>query len=169
MKTLLRICSITQLVVSQISKIKGVAFCPYGTKELLPDKAITNADNIVNYCNIRDVFTQMNAQNHLGLCYEIQTDGIDKHNITTMQPLETRKLTLKTYLQNKESAFYDKNKNEQPQESAVIQKEVHVDAYKRSDGTPVKEHTRSMPNELKSKRLSEMTKEELNVALDYLM
>ena len=160
--------SITQYICSK-NNLQGVTFNAYGIGHLIPKGTNIYEDNIINYCNPKDIVANSNAINLLGECFEIPNkqylDNSIKeiHSCESMGPLHERKRVDKYSIQKN----WKDNINERI--PLATSKDVHVDAYKRSDGTPVKEHTRSMPNELKSKRLSEMTKEELDVALDYLM
>ncbi len=80
-------------IVAVIKGIKAVTFNAFGTKNLLKDEpGLKNAD-VTNYCNPNDDITTLNAQNHVGRCYEVDTvfhEGKGPHNLECMGPLENR-------------------------------------------------------------------------------
>ncbi len=203
--------SLAQIVAGYNKDVCAATFNPYGTKQIIG--AIPCETNIVNYCNPADLLTIFNADNNIGICYEVESNDekLSPHKIEKMKPLSSRKFILKgdlirrlenSRLDNRMKRFYvneiygnlgeplskardsliDTFSNTLPNLHTKIKNQsnnqsqknngdkVHVRSYIRDDGTNVSSHYRDYPERLvKSKKLTDMTQEELDIALDYLM
>ena len=203
--------SLAQIVAGYNKEVCAATFNPYGTKQIIG--AIPYETNIVNYCNPVDLLTIPNADNNIGICYEVESNDVKQnpHFIEKMKPLSSRKFILKgdlirrlenSRLDNRMKRFYvneiygnlgeplskardsliDTFSNTLPNLHTKIKNQsnnqsqknngdkVHVRSYTRDDGTNVSSHYRDYPERLvKSKKLTDMTQEELDIALDYLM
>lgn len=204
--------SLAQIVAGYNKDVCAATFNPYGTKKVFGNVAPYEG-NVVNYCNPADVFATYNADNNIGICYEVESNDekLSPHKIEKMKPLSSRKFILKgdlirrlenSRLDNRMKRFYvneiygnwgeplskardsliDTFSNTLPNLHTKIKNQsnnqshknngdkVHVRSYTRDDGTNVSSHYRDYPERLvKSKKLTDMTQEELDIVLDYLM
>ena len=182
--------SLAQIVAGYNKDVCAVTFNPYGTKQILKKTGTSYTSIVVNYCNPADVFATYNADNNIGICYEVESNDAEQnpHFIEKMKPLSSRKFIQKDDLKKKFNTIINEEKDEliekgknkifstdklnfitKPQQSQNGDK-VHVRSYTRDDGTNVSSHYRDYPERLvKSKKLTDMTQEELDIALDYLM
>lgn len=96
-------------IVSEKRGVNAVTFNAYGTRNLFDNKKHINGDNVINYCNPKDPITIINAYNHIGKCYKINSNYPRKnyHKLENMEPLENRSLTSNKKLQE---AWYEMEK-----------------------------------------------------------
>ena len=171
-------------IVGAWRKVKACAFNPYGTRNILQKAGINIHDeNIVNYCNPYDPIAEVNVKNQVGENYMLWSKIGDSSNKTSLsnhfleynQPIDKQMPVIfdKTkfprapkegYYAGQANTVYD---NLPPRDAMV-----HVNAYKRDDGTRVREYWRRYPDvDIIStpQKLSDMNQEELDQALDILM
>ena len=171
-------------IVGAWRKVKACTFNPYGTRNILQKTGINIHDkNIVNYCNPYDPIAEINGKNQVGENYMLWSKIGDSSNKTSLSnhflennqpidkqmPVSFQKIKLLKeqrgeYYEGQASSIYG---NLPPRDAMV-----HVNAYKRDDGTRVREYWRRYPDVdiiSSSKKLSDMSQEELNLALDILM
>lgn len=99
-------------IVGAFRNATAVTYNAYGVKDMLPkDLPYYNENNIINYCNENDKLTTMNAENHLGRCYSVQSKDVWKfgHFLENMGSLYEREETYGSYLQYK----YEKEERSQ--------------------------------------------------------
>lgn len=172
-------------IVGAWRKVKACAFNPYGTRNILQKAGINIHDeNIVNYCNPQDGITVVNVINQVGECFKLQARD-RKKEITDLNPLFPHYIENQEPIFRQDKFFIDPYKGEyyEGQASRIIKDSendnlpprdamVHVNAYKRDDGTRVREYWRRYPDvDIIStpQKLSDMNQEELDQALDILM
>ncbi len=172
-------------IVGSWRKVKTCTFNPYGTRNIL-ERANVKIDNaeIINYCNPLDPITESNGENQVGENYILWSKSdkkgkkgfllpqhflennqpIDKQMPVSFGKIELPKEQREVYYEGQADSIYD---NLPPRNGMV-----HVNAYKRDDGTKVREYWRRFPDAdiiSSPKKLSDMEPDELNHALDILM
>ncbi len=172
-------------IVGAWRKVKACTFNPYGTRNILQKTGIDIHDeNIVNYCNPYDPIAEINGKNQVGECFKLQARD-RKMELSDLDPFFSHYLKNQEPIFRQDKFFIDPYKGEyyEGQASRIIKDSedinlpprdvmVHVNAYKRDDGTRVREYWRRYPNVdiiSSSKKLSDMSQEELNLALYILM
>lgn len=70
--------SLTQMICG-ITGHEGVAFNPYGAKNLFNGNLNLNSNNIRNYGNINDTVFKLNFKNHIGKMYIITDDNTEDY------------------------------------------------------------------------------------------
>ena len=147
-------------IVAGIRDLPAVTFNAYGTKDLFIDPENLKTDKIVNYLNIKDIVTMLNAENHLGDCFIVQEKLLAPdslrgyHEAQMMTSLKARKAISIDKLEDlkKESVKIvavekalnklrgSKQKSEQ---KSSCPGSYPVRSYTRSDGTEVSGYIRS--------------------------
>lgn len=82
-------------IVGALRHVTTVTFNAFGTCDILEKNTFLrlSSNKITNYCNPEDYITCINASNHIGRCYEIQTipvEGKGAHHLECMDSLENR-------------------------------------------------------------------------------
>ena len=151
-------------IVGAMRDVKAVTFNAFGTLDILKKNRVQNINptNITNYCNPDDNITCINASNHIGKCYEIETvpiEGKGPHNIECIDSLENRlpvtgeDLDFQYRMQEKvkrEWEFYKRTGRRMPitmpslgYHSDNCAGTYPVQGYTRDDGTKVSGYTRT--------------------------
>lgn len=171
-------------IVGAWRKVKACAFNPYGTRNILQKAGINIHDeNIVNYCNPYDPIAEVNVKNQVGENYMLWSKIGDSSNKTSLsnhflannQPIDKQMPVIfdKTkFLRDPKEGYYAGQTNTVYDNLPPRDAMVHVNAYKRDDGTRVREYWRRYPDvDIIStpQKLSDMNQEELDQALDILM
>ncbi len=74
----------------------AITFNAYGVKDILDKFNIKyNSENIINYCNRKDIITCINGDNHIGRIYEMKSKGhgigLYDHFLENQQPIKEQK------------------------------------------------------------------------------
>ena len=88
-------------IVGAMRNAVAVTFNAYGVKNLLnPNIKYTN-NKVTNYCCDEDIITRINAENHVGMCFVVQSKNLSKraHYIENMGSLYEREEVYAPYLQ----------------------------------------------------------------------
>lgn len=93
-----------------------VTFNPYGTKAILDKYNLRyKEDNIINYCNKADGITSVNAQNHIGKIYEMESNskglGLYDHYLESQKPIEKQRVITPEELKRYDGIEYIKDKS----------------------------------------------------------
>lgn len=140
-----------------------------------------HTDNIVNYIVPGDRFVEWSNSNHLGTCYEVESNArFDKHKLERLKPLSTAKVisNVKEYRSMHEK--FDAYTNRWVQGAREIKHSIktpifnqssycpgsyYVNEYKRDDGTIVSGYVRTCgihnPEPAVKKRFNEMTRQDV--------
>lgn len=171
-------------IVGVWRKVKACTFNPYGTRNILQKTGINIHDkNIVNYCNPYDTIATKNGEGQIGANYILWSKvgkGSDKpglyhHYLENNEPIQKQAsidFTKIKYSHNLRNEYYEGQASSIYGNLPPRDVMVHVNAYKRDDGTRVREYWRRYPDVdiiSSSKKLSDMSQEELNLALYILM
>lgn len=172
-------------IVGAWRKVKACTFNPFGTRWMLKKTGVNIHDqNIVNYCNPKDIITVSNIINQVGECFKLFSKK-RQIQIFDLNPFFPHELKNQEPILRQDKFFIDSDKGEYyiGQTCELIKNNkydnlpprhnmVHVNAYKRDDGTRVNEYWRRYPEAdiiSSPRKLSDMEPEELNQALDILM
>ena len=157
--------------VSAFRDVEAVTFNAYGVGDIIKKtRGTLNHEKVVNYINPADAISTWKATNHVGECYAVESksSGGSPHEIETMQPLSTRQYTSKEELDmvpkiKQQAKEYVSSYTERLGTSPIVERgrdtinraqkvysnsrfgKIHIDEYKRQDGTQVEAHWRSLP------------------------